>query len=416
MTATIRPVQPAAAIAALFARGLKLDPSFSWQDVSAEEHARAFTVAKSAGFDVLVDIHEALVAAASEGKTEREFSRDLTPILQAKGWWGRRDVVDPETGETVTAQLGSLRRLRTIFQTNLRVSYAAGHWAAFERQKLDRPWLRYVAILDRKTRPEHAARHNLCLPVDHPYWDTWAPPCGWNCRCTLQSLSDRDVERMRSQLRFEPPMDTMRTWTNRRTGETVTIPVGIDPGWGHNPGKLRHQAQAAAADRWTDAPPPLARAAAEPTETVEALADAFEAWARSPAPERTRMVVGTLPEAAAPSPEASAAIAVDATVVRAALAPRSGPPGLTAAVAAAVLRLPAVLAQPMAIVRERASGVLLHVFEVAGERDRVGVVRVVQAATAGRPASIAAIDLIDPAALADDAVYETLDGQVTRTA
>ncbi len=75
------------------------------------------------------------------------------------------------------------------------MSYAAGHWARFEAKRI-RPYLRYVAILDGRTRPEHALWHNVCLPVDHPWWDTHAPPCGWNCRCTLQTLTERDVARM----------------------------------------------------------------------------------------------------------------------------------------------------------------------------------------------------------------------------
>lgn len=237
MKAELVALRPEDAIRALIARGAQLEPSFSWQDIYAEEHARAFTVAKSAGFDILNDIFNALRKALEEGKTFREFARELTPLLQAKGWWGRQLLEDPLTGDIGPAQLGSTRRLQLIFDVNMRVSYAAGHWANFERTKRSRPFLRYVAIMDDRTRPEHAKRHNLCLPVDHPYWDKWAPPCGWNCRCTLQSLSERDVGRMRSELKFEPPQDDEVPFTNKRTGEIRMIPVGIDPGWDHNPGK-----------------------------------------------------------------------------------------------------------------------------------------------------------------------------------
>lgn len=238
MPAVLRPLQPADAIRALFARSETLEPSFAWQDVYAEGHAVSATVAKSAGFDILYDIFEGLSKALSEGRTIDDFTRSLTPLLQQKGWWGKKAVIDPDTGKLVIAQLGSLRRLQLIFDVNMRVSYAAGHWNAFERTKGARPWLRYVAVMDERTRPEHAVRHNLCLPVDHPYWDKWAPPCGWNCRCTLQSLSNRDVERMRHQLKFEPPADILTTWTNKRTGEIRSIPRGIDPGWDYNPGKV----------------------------------------------------------------------------------------------------------------------------------------------------------------------------------
>ena len=240
MAVELAPLPPRDAIAALEARGLRLDPSFAWQDVWQDAHRDMFTVAKSAGFDIMDEIFAAIETALAEGRTFRDFAAELTPLLQAKGWWGRQAVVDPQTGETVTAQLGSVRRLTTIFDVNMRVSYAAGHWANFERTKSARPFLRYVAIRDDRTRPAHWARHNLVLPVDHPYWDTWAPPCGWNCRCTLQSLSARDVERLRAegeQLFFEPPADTFRDYVNKRTGEVSRVPDGIDPGWAYNPGK-----------------------------------------------------------------------------------------------------------------------------------------------------------------------------------
>ncbi|MEY9717865.1 SPP1 gp7 family putative phage head morphogenesis protein [Sinorhizobium fredii] len=239
-TAQLIPLPPEDAIRVLLARGRRPSPTFAWQDAYAAHHAAMFTVAKSAGFDILQDIFNTLSKALQEGRTLRDFARELTPVLQAKGWWGRQMVTDPLTGEQQPAQLGSLRRLETIFNANMRVSYAAGHWANFERNKRARPFLRYVAIRDDRTRPEHLRRHNLVLPVDHPYWDVWAPPCGWNCRCTLQSLSQRDIDQLqaeREELRFEPPVDELKSWVNKRTGEVHDIPVGIDPGWNYNPGR-----------------------------------------------------------------------------------------------------------------------------------------------------------------------------------
>jgi SPP1 gp7 family putative phage head morphogenesis protein len=245
VSAVLEAVPPREAIAALLARGAQLDPSFSWLDVWQEEHARAFTVAKSAGHDILQDIHASLLKALAEGKTLRDFARELRPLLEEKGWWGRTWATDPETGERRVVQLGSSRRLRTIFETNMRVSYAAGHWARFDRHKSTRPFLRYVAILDERTRPHHRRLHNLVLPVDHPFWNEWAPPNGWGCRCTLQQLSQRDVDRLVAegeQLIFVPPEITTRRFVNRRTGEISEVPDGIDPGWAYNPGAEGYRA------------------------------------------------------------------------------------------------------------------------------------------------------------------------------
>jgi len=240
LTYKFEALPPVDAIRALALRGRRLDPSFSWLDVWQGDHAAMGTVAKSIGYDILDEIFAELEKALADGQTFREFANVLTPLLQAKGWWGRQRVTDPQTGDIISAQLGSPRRLRTIFDVNMRVSYAAGHWASFERHKTNRPYLRYVSILDDATRPAHRRRHNLVLPVDDPYWDYWAPPCGWNCRCTLQSLSERDIKRFQAEgedLFFTPPALDFRPFINKRTGEVLQVPDGIDPGWSYNPGK-----------------------------------------------------------------------------------------------------------------------------------------------------------------------------------
>lgn len=304
MTVRLAPLPPEDAIAALEARGRRLDPSWSWQDRWGEEHADAFTVARSAGFDILNDLFEGLSSALKEGKTGRDFARELMPTLIQKGWWGRREMLDPVTGEPEEVQLGSPRRLKQIFDANMRVSYAAGHWAAFERGQQDRPYLRYVALMDGRTRPQHAAWHNTVLRVDHPWWDTHAPPCGWNCRCTLQSLSARDVARLQAEgevLKFDAPTIEYEAF-ERRDGTVIWTPVGIDPGWGYNPGRAGADAAARAAamaDRIGALPPAMAAAAVDAVDWPPAVletewlrwVDALEAGQRL---ERSAWTIGTL--------------------------------------------------------------------------------------------------------------------------
>ncbi|MEP2705217.1 MAG: phage minor head protein [Roseibium sp.] len=244
MAADLTPLPPRAAIAALKARGLDLHSTFAWQDVYAADHAAMFTVAKSTGHDILADIWAALLKALEDGETFESFARRIRPELVRKGWWGEAIEDDPLTGKPVKVRLGSMRRLRTIFDANMNVSYASGHWQMFERLKVSRPFLRYVAVQDGLTRPEHQRLHNLVLPVDHAFWDLFAPPNGWNCRCVLQSLSQTDIDRLIGQgeeLVFEAPVISSRAWTNKRTGEVRQVPDGIDPGWDYNPGKAGHE-------------------------------------------------------------------------------------------------------------------------------------------------------------------------------
>ena len=110
------------AIEALRRRGTNLFPSDHWATVWQEQHHAGFTVARSSGFDILGDIFTALMDSKKNGTTFADFKRDLVPTLQKKGWWGRTTVIDPETGEERTVRLGSVRRLETIFDVNMRVT------------------------------------------------------------------------------------------------------------------------------------------------------------------------------------------------------------------------------------------------------------------------------------------------------
>lgn len=102
------------------------------------------------------------------------------------------------------AQLGSPRRLRIIYDTNLRMNHAAGEWAKIQRTKQFAPFLRYVAILDGRTRPLHRGWHGTILPVDHAFWKTHYPPNGWRCRCTVQQLSQMDLDDFGYQVSPDP--------------------------------------------------------------------------------------------------------------------------------------------------------------------------------------------------------------------
>ena len=239
------------AVAHFRAKGLHV--GFDWRDTDAETHLRSFTAAKAMREDVLFTLRTEVDRAIAEGTTFAQFREALEPRLQKLGWWGRQEVTDPLTGEIREVEIGP-RRLRTIFDTNLRASYARGRWERIERTAEVLPWLRYSAVRDARTRPEHMAWHGTVLRVDHPFWRTHFPPNGWSCRCTVQQLGDEDLE----ALGFEPSNGAppgsgeTRPWANKRTGEVVQVPVGIDPGWGHNVGLAGRAAPVRGVDRGRD--------------------------------------------------------------------------------------------------------------------------------------------------------------------
>lgn len=164
-----------------FFRPKGLATSFAWQDMLHEEHDHYFTIAKMLDLDLLGDMKKYVDRAISEGWTRTQFVERLIPDLMVRGWWGRQEMIDPATGETVEAQLGSVRRLKTIYDTNLRTSYAAGHWERIETNKRTAPYVMYSAILDGRTRAAHAAWNGKILRHDDPWWKSHTPPNGWNC-------------------------------------------------------------------------------------------------------------------------------------------------------------------------------------------------------------------------------------------
>lgn len=222
-------LRPEEALKYLITRMKKPQPTWHWTDMWQEDHARAFTVAKSLKYDILQDISQELISAMEQGKTFQEFRNSLQPTLQKKGWWGKKEVDGKEV------QLGSPHRLKTIFNVNIQTAYQVGHYRHMTDPDVltARPYWRYVAVNDARTRPQHRAWHGTILPASSKWWDTHYPPNGWNCRCTVVSMS---ADEAKDRISKEPPEENY-TWENPKTGEKIEVPVGIDPGWAYNPGR-----------------------------------------------------------------------------------------------------------------------------------------------------------------------------------
>lgn len=192
-----------------------------WTDIWQEMHNRSFVVAGAMEEDLLADLHSAVNQAIADGTTIADFRKAFDETVQKNGW----------------SYKGS-RGWRTgiIFNTNLRVAYAKGHYDQMQAVKEDRPYWRYSAVLDGRTRPLHRQWHNTILPADDPWWDTHYPPNGWGCRCTVVSVSSSEMARDKQTLSKRPDNGTYE-WVNKDTGVIETVPNGIDAGWAYNPGK-----------------------------------------------------------------------------------------------------------------------------------------------------------------------------------
>ena len=88
---------PRDAVAYLESKGIT--PTRHWYDIWQEAQAKAVTVSGMTRFDLLEDVKKGLVDAVKNGRTGKMFIDDLAPILRAKGWTGKRQSVNPKTGE-----------------------------------------------------------------------------------------------------------------------------------------------------------------------------------------------------------------------------------------------------------------------------------------------------------------------------
>lgn len=262
MATTLKPANPAdlkaifglkpeKAVAYLKSKGYAI--TWNWQEMLDQAHDQAFTVAKAMRLDLLSDIRGALETALQDGQTLKQFIAALQPTLESQGWWGQQVIVDSQgVGELV--QLGSPRRLKTIYQTNLQSAYMAGRKASMEETSDTHPFWRYVAILDGKTRPSHRALSGQVYRHDDPVWSAIYPPNGFNCRCRVTAMSQSAVTRKGLAIASSDgkmTTATVETGADKRTGEIRTAQVTsvrttdaagkaitfrTDPGFNHAPG------------------------------------------------------------------------------------------------------------------------------------------------------------------------------------
>ncbi len=74
--------------------------------------------------------------------------------------------------------------LRAEYNFVQQAAQMAARWEQFAEDG-DRYYLQYRTAGDDRVRPEHAALDRITLPIDDPFWESYYPPNGWNCRCTV---------------------------------------------------------------------------------------------------------------------------------------------------------------------------------------------------------------------------------------
>jgi SPP1 gp7 family putative phage head morphogenesis protein len=132
---------------------------------------RAFTVSYVDTVDRVLEIQKILDKAIADGTTLSKFQEAVTEHLDSHPW-----------------------HVETVFRTNVQTAYGAAHWERAQELRSLRPYARYTAVMDGRTRPTHRALHGLVYPIDHPFWKMFWPPIGFNCRCHAVTFSQMELE------------------------------------------------------------------------------------------------------------------------------------------------------------------------------------------------------------------------------
>jgi hypothetical protein len=158
---------------------LNLDTD-SWIEGQGLVQQVAFTVAGAKG-SLLQDIRDAVDLAINDGISIADFAK-------------RFDFIAESYVDNWTLKGDRAWRSQLIYEQNMRSSYAAGRRAQMTEPSVlkSRPYWQYRHGDTRQPRPTHLAMNNKVFLADTL---PCALPAGFGCKCTLFSLSQRDVDR-----------------------------------------------------------------------------------------------------------------------------------------------------------------------------------------------------------------------------
>ncbi len=214
--------------AEFFRRKLNM-PTKHWTDIYNAEHDWAFMVAGASRDEIVQDFREAIEKAIVDGTTIQEFRKDFDSIVAQYGWDynGGRDW-----------------RSRVIYETNLYSSHAAGRYEQLKQSAEHLPyWEYHHSDTVEHPRLEHLSWDGLILRHDDPWWNIYFPINAWGCHCYVTAHSQDGLHDLgKSRPDTAPEIE----WLEREIGQRspdgprfVKVPVGIDPGFEHAPGRTR---------------------------------------------------------------------------------------------------------------------------------------------------------------------------------
>lgn len=177
----------AEAVQAFLARQIVTPEEFA--QLTDAGRARSFTATRLAADGLVERVRALLADHLARGGTLEQFQAELGPdtlgITAASPWY-----------------------LETIYRTNVQMAYGAGRLRQLTSPIVieARPFVEYRTVGDNRVRPAHAALDRVQFDQRDPSWQRYAPPNGYNCRCSVVAVREADRSRLRtsSEIQTQP--------------------------------------------------------------------------------------------------------------------------------------------------------------------------------------------------------------------
>lgn len=167
-----------------FFRQKKLMSAGAFKRLRDEYKQRAFAIAGLNNQHAIASAHEVLAKAIAKGTPQKQVLKDLRAY----------------------ASTSIPNHAEIVFRTNVIGAYQQGRWKQLKRHSATRPYWQYVTAGDDRVRDDHQAMNGKVFAVDDEVWNQWYPPCGFACRCTIISLSRRELDREKLPVETELPI------------------------------------------------------------------------------------------------------------------------------------------------------------------------------------------------------------------
>jgi SPP1 gp7 family putative phage head morphogenesis protein len=139
----------------------------------------AFNVTRNLTTAMETEARKIAAQTVSEGMSSREATKAMRTAFNKTGFSKTNPFV-----------------IETVARTQLQLAYNAGRWNTYQDPAIQEIlWgFEYVTVGDDRVRTDHIALDGSRWPKESPFWSSYWPPNGYNCRCSTVEIFKGEKE------------------------------------------------------------------------------------------------------------------------------------------------------------------------------------------------------------------------------